>query len=83
MLLLFILIISKVKTANGFTYSINQEKNHRTFLQEGEVPMYNNSAEQFIRGFCVGKKNWVLIDTIAGANSSELQKSTLQSRRFE
>ena len=29
--------------------------------------MDNNAAEQSIRPFCVGKKNWVMIDTVAGA----------------
>lgn len=58
---------AKSKTANGLTYSLNQEKYLRTFLEDGEVPMDNNAAEQSIRPFCVGKKNWVMIDTVAGA----------------
>lgn len=32
--------------------------------------MDNNAAEQFIRSFCIGKKNWMTIDTIAGVESS-------------
>lgn len=32
----------------------------------------NNSAKQSIRGFCIGKKNWVMIDTIRGAKSSAI-----------
>ncbi len=31
-----------------------------------------NAAEQSIRDFCIGKKNWVMIDTIAGAKSSAI-----------
>jgi Transposase IS66 family. len=72
---------SKGKTANGVTYSINQEKYLRTFLEDGEVPMDNNSAEQSIRGFCVGKKNWVMIDTIAGANSSAMIYSIAETAK--
>ena len=34
--------------------------------------MDNNAAEQSIRGFCIGKKNWVMIDTVAGAKSSAI-----------
>ena len=71
----------KGKTANGFTYSINQEKYLRTFLEDGEVPMDNNSAEQSIRGFCIGKKNWVMIDTIAGANSSAIIYSLAETAK--
>lgn len=63
---------AKSKTANGFSYSINQEQYLRTFLEDGEVPIDNNAAERSIRGFCVGKKNWVMIDTIAGADASAI-----------
>ena len=60
---------SKSKTWEGFHYSLNQEKYLKVFLDDGEVPMDNNAAEQSIRGFCIGKKNWVMIDTIAGGKS--------------
>ena len=60
---------AKSKTANGLTYSLNQEKYLRTFLEDGAVPMDNNAAEQSIRPFCVGKKNWVMIAETAKANN--------------
>lgn len=65
-------VTPKSRTANGLTYSLNQEKYLRTFLEDGEVPMDNNFADQAIRPFCVGKKNWVMIDTIAGAEASAI-----------
>ena len=34
--------------------------------------MDNNAAEQSIRPFCVGKKNWVMIDTVAGAEANAM-----------
>ena len=34
--------------------------------------MDNNASERAIRGFCVGKKNWQMIDTINGAKSSAI-----------
>lgn len=63
---------AKSKTANGFTYSINQEKYLRVFLENGEVPLDNNTAEQAIRPLCIGKKNRGMIDTIAGAEASAI-----------
>lgn len=72
---------AKSKTANGFTYSINQEKYLRVFLEDGEVPLDNNAAEQTIRPFCVGKKNWVMIDTIAGAESSAIIYSIAETAK--
>ena len=35
----------KSKTETGFTYSLNQEKYLRVFLEDGDVPLDNNAAE--------------------------------------
>lgn len=45
----------KSKTWEGLSYSLNQEKYLKVFLDDDEVPMDNNAAEQSIRGFCIGK----------------------------
>ena len=74
-------VTPKSKTANGFTYAINQEEYLRVFLEDGDVPLDNNSAEQAIRPFCVGKKNWVMIDTIAGANASAIIYSIAETAK--
>ena len=71
----------KSKTWEGFNYSLNQEKYLKVFLDDGEVPMDNNAAEQSIRGFCIGKKNWVMIDTIAGADSSAVIYSIAETAK--
>ena len=71
----------KSKTWEGFSYSLNQEKYLKVFLEDGEVPMDNNAAEQSIRGFCIGKKNWVMIDTIAGAKSSAIIYSIAETAK--
>ena len=41
----------------------------KVFIDDVEVPMDNKAAEQSVRGFCIGKKNWVMIDTVAGAKA--------------
>ena len=74
-------VTPKSKTANGLAYSLSQEKYLRTFLEDGEVPLDNNSAEQAIRPFCIGKKNWVMIDTIAGAESSAIIYSIAETAK--
>ena len=43
--------------------------------------MDNNAAEQSIRPFCIGKKNWVMIDTIAGAESSAMIYSIAETAK--
>lgn len=77
----FLKVPQKSKTWQGFSYSLNQEKYLKVFLDDGEVPMDNNAAEQSIRGFCIGKKNWVMIDTIAGAKSSAIIYSIAETAK--
>ena len=71
----------KSKTWEGFRYSLHQEKYLKVFLDDGEVPMDNNAAEQSVRGFCIGKKNWVMIDTVAGAKSSAIIYSIAETAK--
>ena len=71
----------KSKTWEGFSYSLNQERYLRVFLDDGEVPMDNNAAEQSIRGFCIGRKNWVMIDTVGGAKSSAIIYSIAETAK--
>jgi len=74
-------ISEKTKTGAGFKYCLNQEEYLKYFLEDGEVPMDNNAAEQAIRGFCIGKKNWVMIDTVTGAKASAIIYSIAETAK--
>ena len=65
----------------AYTYILNQEKYLRVFLEDGEVPIDNNASERAIRGFCIGKKNWQMIDTINGAHSSAIIYSIVETAK--
>ena len=69
------------KLARAVTYLLNQEKYLRVFLENGEVPMDNNASERAIRGFCIGRKNWQLIDTIRGAENSAIIYSIAETAK--
>ena len=69
------------KLHDAFTYALNQEKNLKVFLEDGEVPIDNNASERAIRGFCVGKKNWQMIDTINGAKTSAMIYSIAETAK--
>ena len=69
------------KMHEAFTYALNQERYLRVFLEDGDVPMDNNASERAIRGFCIGKKNWEMIDTINGANSSAIIYSIAETAK--
>lgn len=65
----------------AYTYILNQEKYLRVFLEDGEVPIDNNASERAIREFCIGKKNWQMIDTINGAHSSAIIYSIAETAK--
>ena len=62
-------------------YSINQEKYLRAFLSDGKVPMDNNYAEQAIRPFTIGRKNFVLIESSKGAKASAMLYSITETAK--
>lgn len=74
-------VSSKTKLDDAYGYLLNQEKYLRVFLEDGEVPMDNNASERAIRGFCIGKKNWQLIDTISGARASSIIYSIAETAK--
>ena len=69
------------KTREAFTYALNQERYLRVFLDDGDVPIDNNASERAIRGFCIGKKNWEMIDTVNGATSSAILYSIAETAK--
>ncbi|WP_330620984.1 IS66 family transposase [Anaerobutyricum hallii] len=74
-------IAEKSKTGKGLSYSLNQEEYLKVFLENGNVPLDNNAAERAIRNFCIGRKNWVIIDTIRGAQSSAMIYSIAETAK--
>lgn len=74
-------VLPKSETGKGFTYCLNQEKYLRVFLDDSNVPVDNNAAEGAIRGFCIGKANWHLIDTIDGAKASAIIYSIAETAK--
>ena len=65
----------------AYTYILNQETYLRVFLEDGEVPLDNNASERAIRGFCIGRKNWQMIDTINGARASAIIYSIAETAK--
>ena len=59
-----------IQPASGLNYSINQKKYLRAFLNDAEIPIDNPASERCIRTFCVGKKNWMFIVSVKGAEAS-------------
>ncbi|MCR5092683.1 MAG: transposase [Lachnospiraceae bacterium] len=74
-------IPAKGKTADALQYCINQEKYLRVFLDDANVPMDNNRAEQAIRPFTLGRKNWVNMFSTNGAQASAVIYSIVETAK--
>lgn len=59
------------------TYALNQEESLRVFLDYGEAELSNNAAENEIRPFVIGRKNWMFSDSPEGAASTALYYSLI------
>lgn len=69
------------ETGEGLAYSVNQEIYLKAFLEDGDIPIDNSAAERAIRPFCVGRKNWNIIDTINGAQASATAYSIAETAK--
>lgn len=68
-------------TAKALKYCINQEQFLRVFLEDASVPMDNNRAEQAIRPFTLGRKNWVNMFSDKGAHASAVIYSLVETAK--
>lgn len=62
-------------------YSQNQRLQLSAFLEHGEIPISNNLAENAIRPFVVGRKNWLFCDSVKGAESSAIVYSLVETAK--
>ena len=69
------------KLEDAVRYSRNQKRQLTAFLEHGEVPISNNLAENAIRPFVVGRKNWLFCDTVKGAESSAIVYSLVETAK--
>ena len=69
------------KLEEAMRYSLNQKQQLTAFLSNGEVPISNNLAENAIRPFTLGRKNWLFCDTTKGAEASAIVYSLVESAK--
>jgi len=69
------------KLSEAVTYAQNQKPYLSAFLDHGEVDISNNFAENAIRPFVVGRKNWLFSDTTKGAESSAVVYSLVETAK--
>ena len=69
------------KLADAVTYTKNQKNALCAFVQHGDIPIFTNLAENAIRPFAVGRKNWLFCDIAKGAESSAIVYSMVETAK--
>lgn len=62
-------ILPKSKLGEAFTYAFNQKEGLMNYLQDGNCSISNNLAENSIRPFTIGRKNWLFFREPQGRRS--------------
>ena len=65
----------------AFAYTLGQWTRLTRYLQDGRVRMDNNLAENSIRPFVVGRKNWLFNGTPEGARASAFFYSIIETAK--
>ena len=72
-------VSGKSKLSKAIGYVLNEKQYLYTFLENGNVPIDNNRAENAIRPFTVGRKNWLFNNTAKGAKCSAILYSIIST----
>lgn len=62
-------------------YSINQEACLRRFLEDGNIPIDNGATERSIRPIAQGRRNYLFSNTIAGAQSTVIATTLIETAK--
>jgi hypothetical protein len=76
--------LNPLKNSNlgkAVTYALNQKETLNNFLLDGRIEISNNRAENAIRPFVTGRKNWLFSDTQRGAKASAIVYSIIESAK--
>jgi transposase len=69
------------KTGKALVYLNNQWPSLLHYLEDGRLNIDNNPAENAIRPFVLGRKNWLFADTPAGAHASAALYSLIETAK--
>ena len=69
------------KLAKAVNYALNQKPYMENYLLDGRLSLSNNAAENAIRPFVTGRKNWLFADTPKGASASAVVYSIIETAK--
>ena len=72
-------VLPKSLLGQALHYLASQWHKLKRYVEDGRYSIDNNVQENAIRPFCVGRRNWLFADNVAGANASANLYSLLQT----
>lgn len=72
-------VLPKSKISQALNYSLTNKAQLEAYLQDGRCAISNNTAENSIRPFTVGRKNWLFSASPKGAEASACVYSIIET----
>lgn len=74
-------VLAKSKIGQALQYVKNQQSGLMAYLEDGNCEISNNLAENSIRPFTVGRKNWLFAGSPKGASASAVVYSLVETAK--
>lgn len=74
-------VLPKSKIGKAFQYTLNQKEGLMNYLKDGHCEISNNIAENSIRPFTVGRRNWLFSGSPKGASASAIVYSLVETAK--
>jgi len=74
-------ILPKSKLGGAVNYALNHKQELMNYLEDGNCSISNNLAENCIRPFTIGRKNWLFSGSPKGAAASAAVYSIIESAK--
>lgn len=74
-------VLPKSNIGKAFQYALNHREKLETYLEDGNCVISNNIAENSIRPFTIGRKNWTFCGSPQGANASACVYSLVETAK--
>jgi len=74
-------VLPKSKFGEAINYALNHKEEFMNFLKDGNCSISNNLAENSIRPFTIGRKNWLFSGSPNGAAASAAVYSIIESAK--
>jgi transposase len=76
-----LMVLPKSAIGKAVNYALEQKPWLMNVYLDGRTELSNNRAENAVRPFCIGRKNWLFCDTVKGAKASATVYSIIETAK--